>query len=124
MLDRESYKRRMETNPEYKMRKLSQQTTTYLDKKEKPTYIYSNYVRMAKKKGYPFKLSRTEFYSLVTDTVCVYCDDKSFGVDRIDNNIGYTILNCVSCCGICNMMKGKHSVEFFISQCMKIQKNV
>jgi hypothetical protein len=42
------------------------------------------------------------------------------GIDRVDNTIGYTHTNCVSCCRICNEAKNNMSQqEFFtwVSQC-------
>lgn len=36
------------------------------------------------------------------------------GIDRVNNSLGYTIKNCVSCCKICNYMKqGLSQKEFF-----------
>lgn len=34
-----------------------------------------------------------------------YDEFKYNGVDRVDNSIGYTDDNCVSCCKICNNSK-------------------
>lgn len=33
------------------------------------------------------------------------------GIDRVDNNCGYIISNCVPCCEICNRAKGAVSIE-------------
>lgn len=44
------------------------------------------------------------------------------GIDRLDNLKGYDILNCVSCCGPCNFMKGSLSREEFLSKIEKIYK--
>ena len=38
---------------------------------------------------------------------------KINGIDRLDNNIGYTKDNCVSCCKYCNFAKHTMSVEDF-----------
>lgn len=35
------------------------------------------------------------------------------GVDRVDNNIGYEIENCVPCCAQCNRMKLNYPKEYF-----------
>ena len=37
------------------------------------------------------------------------------GIDRIDNDVGYTLSNCVPCCKFCNMAKHTRSKEQFIS---------
>lgn len=96
----------------------------------KPNYegilngLYGNYRRSAKTRGIPFNISREEFRPLLLGN-CHYCgappslgaprakrykvaDVSQFrynGVDRVDNSLGYTIGNCVSCCVICNKSK-------------------
>lgn len=42
------------------------------------------------------------------------------GIDRLDNEKGYTINNCVPCCTDCNEMKMDRVEEEFISQVYKI----
>lgn len=57
---------------------------------------------------------------------CHYCGDKFeelIGIDRVDNNIGYLIENCVSCCKECNFMKQHWNVDVFIAKCKKIAEN-
>ncbi len=44
------------------------------------------------------------------------------GIDRVDNNIGYTDTNCVSCCFKCNQMKLALDKNDFINQCINIAK--
>jgi hypothetical protein len=44
------------------------------------------------------------------------------GIDRIDNNIGYEIKNCVSCCKFCNYMKLNFTIEEFLDKIKKIAK--
>ena len=52
---------------------------------------------------------------------CIYCGKKeSLGIDRIDNSKGYTVDNCVPCCGCCNKMKMDLEPNYFISQIEKI----
>lgn len=43
------------------------------------------------------------------------------GIDRVDNNKGYTIDNVVPCCDYCNGAKGKKPVEDFMSWLKQIQ---
>lgn len=38
---------------------------------------------------------------------------KTNGIDRVDNSLGYTSLNVVACCAICNMAKNDNSSEEF-----------
>lgn len=42
------------------------------------------------------------------------------GIDRIDNNKGYTKPNVVTCCKTCNYMKGELSHSEFITHCALI----
>lgn len=59
---------------------------------------------------------------------CFYCGKISIenedmsGIDRVDNKIGYTLNNCVSCCGMCNGIKGTFSKEEFINKCIEVAK--
>mmetsp|Transcript_133769 Transcript_133769/g.286081 ORF Transcript_133769/g.286081 Transcript_133769/m.286081 type:complete len:450 (-) Transcript_133769:278-1627(-) len=71
-------------------------------------------------------LSNADFNRIVAQP-CHYCGKRSDppqhynGLDRLDNALRvYTIENSVSCCGTCNMAKGKLSEEFFLEQCRTI----
>jgi len=44
------------------------------------------------------------------------------GVDRVDNNIGYTLENCVPCNGVVNKAKLTMSKEQFIGMCKAVTK--
>ena len=35
------------------------------------------------------------------------------GIDRVDNKIGYTLKNCVTCCKYCNNAKKDNDVDEF-----------
>jgi hypothetical protein len=95
--------------------------------------VISIYKSNANKRGIPFELSYSEFERLITSE-CVFCgsdrenvlikkgyDNFSYtGIDRLDNAIGYTFANTVSCCRWCNRAKNSHSLEYFISQCRAV----
>jgi hypothetical protein len=72
-------------------------------------YKYEEYRRKSENYRQSFEMTYEEFESLVK-MPCYYCgiiQDKGFnGVDRQDQQIGYTIINSVSCCRMCNFMKG------------------
>lgn len=82
------------------------------------------YKYSARERGFDFSLSRETFEELTTSN-CVYCgitpcqfqtrfsDFKYNGIDRVDNTLGYTEDNCVTCCKICNRMKDTLTVEDF-----------
>jgi len=45
--------------------------------------------------------------------ICHYCGGVKCGIDRVDNNVGYIIDNCVPCCTICNLAKRNLNVDEF-----------
>lgn len=56
---------------------------------------------------------------------CNYCGGGTKkGIDRMDNKIGYTKKNSMSCCKICNYMKKAYSVEEFLNHIRKIYKHI
>ena len=91
--------------------------------------VYKKYVDAAKKRNLTFNLTESECGKLFLSE-CHYCGTKSSntykpnkkhifkynGIDRKDNNIGYEINNCISCCKTCNFMKCSLSYNEFLSQ--------
>ena len=72
-------------------------------------YYFATYKRRAEHRNLKFDLSMEEFLNLVS-LKCVYCNEfnegKQFcGIDRLNNQFGYTLQNCVSCCTMCNFLK-------------------
>lgn len=104
----------------------------------KRTY-FSSYRNNAKTRNLTFLLIREEFDNIISQN-CYWCGDSpkisnyllnikphitNFycnGIDRLDNNLGYTIENCVPCCTNCNMMKKTLSSIDFIDKIIKIYK--
>lgn len=84
-------------------------------------YAFNVYKRNAKNRGIAFELSFSDFIKL-WKVPCVYCGGniEKVGIDRVDNNLGYSIDNIVSCCSVCNRMKMDHGYSFFIQHCSKI----
>ncbi|AGE51991.1 hypothetical protein PBCVCVM1_876R [Paramecium bursaria Chlorella virus CVM-1] len=86
---------------------------------------YLSYKSRALEKKLVFELSKTEFDNLQKGN-CFYCrrmyinNVHTNGIDRKDNTIGYSLDNCVSCCGDCNYSKGKQDRETFERQCKLI----
>jgi hypothetical protein len=89
----------------------------------------SKYKADAKKRNLEFLLSGDEFRSRIFDS-CFYCgesphqkvysnDKKHYtfcnGIDRRDNDEGYTTENTVPCCAQCNHAKNKYTEEEFYS---------
>ena len=85
-----------------------------------PKYKYSIYKRDARNRKYKWDLTREEF-TLLFNGQCHYCGQSpAQGVDRMDNDQGYTPNNAVSCCRKCNNMKSVYTKEELISQCKRI----
>jgi hypothetical protein len=42
------------------------------------------------------------------------------GLDRFDSSEGYTVENCIPCCGVCNKMKASLSYSEFINHIRRI----
>ena len=66
-----------------------------------------------------------QFYGTIVLQPCYLCgktpsQTHKNGIDRFDNDIGYTTDNCRSCCGDCNMMKRNYSHELVLQQCNNI----
>lgn len=86
------------------------------------------YKKHAKKRNIDFDITKEIFINLI-DQPCFYCgkkgSNKTFaykkpneneiffhnGIDRYDNDKGYTIENSVACCKLCNHMKWNLSFE-------------
>lgn len=82
----------------------------------------------AKSRGIPNTLTPDELKDMY-GAPCFFCGqspetDKSWGIDRLHNNIGYHYDNCVPCCRVCNISKGTNSFEYFVEHVTKIVKNI
>jgi len=74
---------------------------------------FGDYKYSAKKRNIIFDLSFEEFCSFIEDP-CHYCGTITkgrVGIDRINNNAGYFMKNCVCCCKVCNSGKSNKTVE-------------
>jgi len=82
---------------------------------------YSRYKSCAKKRKISFELTQEEF-SLFWNKECSYCGSKidTVGIDRVNNDLGYTKDNCVSCCKICNKMKLSLTLDEWYEHMYKI----
>lgn len=83
------------------------------------------YLYGASQRDLPFELTHEQCYSLFAKN-CVYCGTppttvkKHYkgaflynGIDRVDNSLGYTLANSVTCCKACNLAKHKMSLGDF-----------
>lgn len=108
--------------------------------------LYSHYKNSADKRKLTFDINKVDFIEL-TSKNCYYCNaepSKSVamrqkgsssgrslngdylynGLDRVDNNKGYTKENCVSCCWTCNELKKNRNQKDFIDHLRKIVSNI
>jgi len=88
----------------------------------------------AKKRNIDFKLTDNEVFIFMKSN-CHYCNmppsnlwksrckNGNFiynGIDRKDNNLGYTLNNCVSCCKVCNYFKRDMDYDEFLGLVFRI----
>lgn len=79
--------------------------------------LYNGYLSGAKERNLVFELTLNETLTLALQN-CFYCNKspsrniitkggniKANGIDRVDNDVGYVLTNCVSCCKECNNLK-------------------
>ncbi len=96
----------------------------YNKNKNNKQYQFNKYKSNAIARNLQFELTIDNFKKYWKQP-CYYCGDKieTIGLDRVNNDKGYTIDNVVSCCAICNYMKRNLSKEDFINKCKKIVNN-
>jgi glutaredoxin len=87
---------------------------------------FSSYRKRARDKNLEFGISK-DFFEHTRIGRCHYCKrtpeiDEKFGVDRLDNSVGYTEDNCVTACSECNYMKRSFGEREFFEQCAKIAR--
>jgi hypothetical protein len=88
---------------------------------QSPRGKYRQYKTEAKSRNLLLDLTFEEFMTF-WQRPCSYCGEeiKAIGLDRVDNTKGYSIDNCVSCCGYCNWMKKDLSVSDWIKHLQQI----
>ncbi len=101
--------------------------------------LFISYKRHAEEREHVFCLTKKKFREL-TSSDCYYCGSPPSqiwgkfvkyrhghyihnGIDRLNNKRGYTIKNCVPCCGTCNWMKNRMAEKEFFTQIAKIYIN-
>lgn len=99
--------------------------------------LYGSYKQGAKVRNLEFTLTKEEFFKLTQEN-CYYCGIEPLqihkatkhsngifkynGIDRINNIIGYTKENSVSCCKYCNVAKGQRSKKEFLDWINRVYK--
>lgn len=81
-----------------------------------------DYRQSAQKRGHVFLLSRDSFRKICRGT-CAYCGEfPANGIDRQDNEKGYTLENAVPCCSLCNYAKRDLSLTDFLDWARRVYK--
>jgi hypothetical protein len=88
---------------------------------------YDTYFQRATKKNLSFELTNEDYIKLIND-VCYLCGKSNSsthvnGIDRFNNDIGYNITNCRTCCANCNYMKRENDYDDYINKLLKIYDN-
>jgi hypothetical protein len=97
--------------------------------------VLTQYKSAAKSRGLCWALTDDQFKTL-TSSPCYYTGAFPStimeagsgeiyvynGIDRVNNEKGYTTDNCVACCGEVNMMKKAMTKEHFIEVCSRISE--
>ncbi|MEK6880611.1 MAG: hypothetical protein AABY22_13425 [Nanoarchaeota archaeon] len=93
-------------------------------RKESVSEQFYTYQVAAKSRGLEFLLTKEQFADEIQKP-CFYCGTVKIkrGIDRYDNNKGYMLENCVSCCYPCNWMKRNSNVDHFLAHCYNIVKH-
>ena len=97
-------------------------------------YYNRGYLIPAQNRNLEFTLDLACFKTLVTST-CHYCGAEPRrladhvlkrmplnGIDRVDNTIGYTKSNCVTCCSSCNFLKHNMNIDEFLAWVKRVQE--
>jgi hypothetical protein len=99
----------------------------YLDKKKSIISNYKTYQMSASEKRLTFSFT-VEDYEKLVKLPCYYCgiiEERGFnGIDRLNSTEPYIQSNCVSCCTMCNMMKGSSGPNVFIHRAEHILTNL
>ncbi len=85
---------------------------------------YESYRYSAVKRGYEFEITKEDYYKLIQED-CYLCGKKTTethqnGIDRFDNERGYTFHNSNACCGQCNLMKKEIDYQEFLDHLLKV----
>ena len=88
---------------------------------------YGIYKQNAKQRSISFDLTLEDF-DKITQKPCIYCGEfngecngiKYSGIDRIDSSQGYTQLNSIPCCEMCNKMKLDYNMMDWLKHIKKI----
>lgn len=83
-------------------------------------YKIRYYKKHASERDLVWNLSHSNANALFLSS-CAYCGKTpSWGIDRVDNTLGYTQENSVPCCAFCNHAKRDYTKDYFLLQIQTI----
>lgn len=89
-----------------KREKYNKSKRKYRNTKGRIKGLLKSYRERDLKKNLEFNLTEEWFRDNILNKSCFYCKDTNLiGVDRIDNNLGHIISNCIPCCSVCNSVR-------------------
>jgi hypothetical protein len=96
----------------------------FSDKKMKTSY--KTFILSSENRNKKIDISKEQYYKII-NMDCYLCGKNNTPthenyIDRVDNNIGYEILNILSCCKTCNKMKKDYILKDFLNHCSKIHR--
>lgn len=90
-----------------------------------PKGRFKDYESQSSRRGFVFLIDFNFFNSMIQNN-CIYCGvsnvEKTIGIDRVDNNKGYSFDNCVPCCSNCNYSKRGRTDIDFINHCKRVSE--
>ena len=93
-------------------------------RQQSPRGRFKKYQLGARSRRLVFDLTFEQFMTF-WQKPCFYSGHaiETIGLDRVDNSLGYTLSNVVSCCAVCNVMKMAWPGDFFIAHCRQVFLN-
>ena len=88
--------------------------------RDKARRKYAAIEKGAAMRGIEFDITFLEYKGAYFEKPCHYCGIIAIGLDRICSADGYNTANVVTCCTICNMMKGVLERDAFLTHCKRI----
>ncbi len=76
-------------------------------RRRRPRDRWWSLLSQAKHRGIHVSITYSEFEIIVSQP-CAYGSSRNVGIDRVDNQQGYVVGNCVPCCYKHNLLKGSY----------------
>lgn len=118
-LDKIRHQKWKQNNPEKFQAKLKQNNEKL---KYNPKSAYSHLKVQSRKRQKTLELTFEQFERIVFEP-CFYCGSKTErlnGIDRWQNNEGYSLNNSIPCCWKCNRAKNTDEPEQYIEHCKQV----